>query len=227
MNRGYIRLYRKSLDADWIKNHKLWAFWSWCLLKATHKEFDAIVGLQVVHLMPGQFIFGLKKAAEETGLTIREIRTVLDFLKKAQNVTIKTTNKFSVITVINWDIYQGDSRENDKQNDKPRANKGQHTNTEEHEKNIFRQNALTVVSYLNEKTGKHFRDTSHIEARLKDGGTVDDCRRIIDAKLKDPHFIANPKYLNPQTLFRPAHWDKYLNEAMEPTKDNGGWGKVF
>jgi hypothetical protein len=127
MNRGYVRLWRKSLDAGWLRNHKLWAFWSYCLLKASYREYDAIVGLQIIHLLPGQFIFGLKKASEETGLTIREIRTILDFLKKAGNLTIKTTNKFSIITIVNWHTYQPQENENDTQNDKQVANKGQHT----------------------------------------------------------------------------------------------------
>ena len=100
-------------------------------MKASYKEFDAIVGLQIVHLMPGQFVFGLKKASIETGLTIREIRTILDCLKKAENLTIKTTNKFSIITVVNWPTYQGDETGNDTQNDKPLTNKGQHTNIKE------------------------------------------------------------------------------------------------
>jgi hypothetical protein len=136
MNRGYVRLWRKSLDAGWIRNHKLWAFWTYCLLKASHREFDAIVGLQLVRLMPGQFIFGLKKASSETRLTIREIRTILDFLRKAENLTIKTTNKYSIITIINWHIYQGDNFKNDTLNDKPLANKGQHTNTITHKKSF-------------------------------------------------------------------------------------------
>ncbi|OPY73136.1 MAG: hypothetical protein A4E63_01024 [Syntrophorhabdus sp. PtaU1.Bin050] len=127
MNRGYVRLWRKSLDAGWIRNHKLWVFWSYCLLKASYKEYDAIVGLQIVHLSPGQFVFGLKKASQETGLTIREIRTILDFLKKAGNLTIKTTNKFSIISIVNWHTYQPQEDENDTQNDKQVANKGQHT----------------------------------------------------------------------------------------------------
>ena len=129
MNRGYVRLWRKSLDAGWIKNHKLWVFWTYCLLKASHKEYNAIVGLQVVHLLPGQFIFGLRVASKETGLTIREIRTIIDFLRKAGNLTIKTTNKYSVITIINWPTYQGDDSRNDTLNDKQVANKWQHTNT--------------------------------------------------------------------------------------------------
>lgn len=131
MNRGYIRLWRKSLDAGWIRNHKLWAFWSYCLLKASYKEFDAIVGLQVVHLMPGQFVFGLHVASKETGLSIQEIRTIVDFLRKAGNLTIKSTNKFSVITIINWPTYQGDDLENNNQINKPLTNKEQHTNIKE------------------------------------------------------------------------------------------------
>lgn len=227
MNRGYVRLWRKSLDAGWIKNHKLWAFWTWCLLKASHQEYDAIVGLQIVHLMPGQFIFGRLKAAEETGLTEREIRTVLDFLRKAGNVTIKTTNKFSLITIINWPTYQGDASGNDQLNDQPLTNKGPHTNTRTQEKNLYSENSLEVLTYLNEKTGKRYRDASFIEARLKDGGTIDECRRIIDVKLQDPHFQKNPKYLSPSTLFRKSHWDTYLNEAIPPATESGGaWFKT-
>jgi hypothetical protein len=134
MNRGYIRLWRKSLDAGWIKNHKLWAFWSYCLMKASHKEYDAIVGLQIVHLMPGQFIFGRRQASKETGLSERETRTVVDALRKAENLTIKTTNKFSVITIVNWHIYQSAEIENDQLNDQQPTSNRPHTRTKEHKK---------------------------------------------------------------------------------------------
>lgn len=134
MNKGYAKFWRKSLDAGWIKNHKTWAFWSYCLLKASYKEFDAIVGFQRVRLMPGQFIFGLRKASEETGLTIQEIRTVLNFLKKAGNLTVKTTNKYSVISIINWVIYQCDEFGNNTQNNKPLTNHQQRTRSKEYKK---------------------------------------------------------------------------------------------
>ncbi len=149
MNRGYVRLWRKSLDAGWIKNHKLWAFWTYCLMKATHKEFDEIVGLQVVHLIPGQFVFGRKKASKETGLTEREIRTILAFLRNAGNLTIKTTNKFSIITIINWPTYQGDTSENDQLSDQPPTSKRPHTNTITH-KNIKNFSSDSVEIRLSE-----------------------------------------------------------------------------
>lgn len=183
-------------------------------MKTSYKEFDAIVGLQVVHLMPGQFVFGRKKAAKETGLTEREIRTLLALLIKWQNVTIETTNRFSVITIINWPIYQSDEIENDQLNDQQTTSRRPHTNIKELKNNIYSENALQVLAYLNEKTGRLFKTTGHIVARLNDGHTIEDCKRVIDGKLVDPYFIENPKYLNPTTLFRPSNFDRYLNAAI-------------
>jgi len=40
MQRGYVKLWRKSIDGGWLSNHKLWVFWCWALIKASHKEFD-------------------------------------------------------------------------------------------------------------------------------------------------------------------------------------------
>ena len=92
--------------------------------------------------------------------------------------------------------------------------------------NIYSENSHVVLAYLNKKTGKRFRDASFIEARLRDGGAVDECRRIIDTKLEDPYFKENPKYLNPKTLFRQSHWDQYLNETIpQAAETSSGWFK--
>lgn len=91
-----------------------------------------------------------------------------------------------------------------------------HTTEEEVEidNNIYSQNALKVLSYLNDKTGKRYRVTKYIMARLKDGATIEECKNVIDTKIADPYFIKNPKYLNPETLFRPSNYDRYKNEAI-------------
>ncbi len=137
MYRGYIKLWRKIIDGGWLKNHKLWVFWSWCLVKASHKECDLVVGCQQVHLMPGDFVFGLNKASEELDMSVRSIRTIIDFLRNSQNMTIKTTNKYSVISITNWGIYQSEEIQNDNQNDKRPTNDRQQTRMYKNEKNIF------------------------------------------------------------------------------------------
>jgi hypothetical protein len=146
MRQGYIKLWRKSLDAGWLKNHKLWVFWSYCLMKATYKECDVIIGLQTISLNPGQFIFGRKKAALETKLSEQEIRSIMDFLKKAGNLTIKTTNKFSIISIVNWDTYQGDEIENNQQSNKPLTNKQPTTNHIQEYKEVKKISNYDVIS---------------------------------------------------------------------------------
>lgn len=106
MHRGYVRFWRKSLDSGMIQNHKLWVFWTWCLLKATHKPQKQMVGMQMVELEPGQFIFGRKAASKELKISEQTIRTCINRLKTLENLTIKATNKFSIITIVNWDSYQ-------------------------------------------------------------------------------------------------------------------------
>jgi len=122
MDRGYIKIWRRSIDNDWLKNHELWVFWSYCLLKASHKKRIVKIGFQEINIKPGQFVFGRKRAAEELNMSEWKIRRCIDSLRKSGNLTIKTTNKFSIITIMNWDIYQGEKIENRQQNRQQPAN---------------------------------------------------------------------------------------------------------
>jgi hypothetical protein len=112
---GWVKLYRKLLRDPMFQNPKLSHFWDYCLLKAVYKPTRAVIGYQEVLLQPGQFIFGRKMAAAETGLSERTIRTCISFLIKTGKMTIKPTNKFSIITVVNWKTYQSQENENDRQ----------------------------------------------------------------------------------------------------------------
>lgn len=123
MHRGYVKLWRKSLDSGMLSNPELWRFWCYCLLKATHKPMRQVVGFQEIDLEPGEFIFGRNKAAQELHTTERKIRTCLDSLRKRKKVTTKTTNKFSIISIVNWPTYQSESEQDDQQDDQPVTNK--------------------------------------------------------------------------------------------------------
>ena len=38
------------------------------------------------------------------------------------------------------------------------------------------------------------------------------CILVINKKAEDSFFIQNPQHLNPQTLFRPSNFERYLNQ---------------
>lgn len=61
-NSSYIKLFRKLLNSPIFENEKALKIWVWCLLKATHKEREQLVGQQIIHLEIGQFVFGRKQA---------------------------------------------------------------------------------------------------------------------------------------------------------------------
>ena len=65
-----------------------------------------LVGNQLVRLKRGQFIFGRKAFAKKTGLSERSVRTLINRLKKSQMIDQQTTNKFSIISILNYDDYQ-------------------------------------------------------------------------------------------------------------------------
>ena len=115
MDKGWVKIWRKTLDSGILQNPPLCSFWMWCLLKASYKRCKVSVGFQEVPLKPGEFVFGRKNAAIELKLSEQTIRTCVDTLKKRQSITIKSTNRFSVITITNWDIYQGDECETNHQ----------------------------------------------------------------------------------------------------------------
>lgn len=86
-----------------------------------------------------------------------------------------------------------------------------------------RADADAVIDYLNAKAGKAYRkldsNRRHITARLADGYTVDDCKRVVDIKCAEWKDTDMEKHLNCETLFRPSKFDKYLNQG-EPDDDD-------
>lgn len=67
----------------------------------------------------GQLITSLSTICSDTGLTIRAVRTVLSHLEKTGEISIKATNKNSIITICNYDAYQNQKTESDTQTDTP------------------------------------------------------------------------------------------------------------
>jgi hypothetical protein len=94
------------LGSPIFKKPRLFHFAIWCLLKATHRPYSGLVGYQKIDLQPGQFIFGRRAAAKELPLSEQNIRTCLKTLRELGFLTIKSTHRFSVITIVNWDSYQ-------------------------------------------------------------------------------------------------------------------------
>lgn len=108
MERGWIKLYRKTLDSGILQNINAWQLFGYLLLKATHKPIKVDARGELLSLQPGELVFGRKKAAIELDTTEKKIRTALAYLEKNEIVAIRATKRYSVISIMNWDTYQSD-----------------------------------------------------------------------------------------------------------------------
>ena len=130
---SWIKLYRKILKSPIWDNEKALKIWIWCLVKATHKKRVQLVGQQEVILEKGQFVFGRKKASEELSMTESTIYKYIKLLEKLQMISVKSNNKFSVVSIEKWEDYQVEELKN---NNKITTEE-QQSNTNKNVKNLY------------------------------------------------------------------------------------------
>ena len=108
---GFILLHRKITEWEWYQNPNTFRVFLHCLLMAnfTDARFE---GQEVKR---GQFVTSLPSLSKQTKLSIQQVRTALDHLKSTGEITDRIFPKFRIITVIKYNDYQQDNRQNNSQ----------------------------------------------------------------------------------------------------------------
>ena len=117
---GFIKLHRKFIEWEWYTDNNVKILFLHLLLSVNHKDNKWRGQL----VKKGSFITSYEKLAIATNLTIQQVRTALNKLKSTGEITYKSTSLNSIITINNWDEYQ----ENNKQNNKQITNEQQTNN---------------------------------------------------------------------------------------------------
>ena len=117
MSQGWICVHRKLLEWEWFSDHNTFRLFMYLMLKANHqdKKWKGII------IKRGQHLTSLDSLCAGTGMTKSKIRTSLNKLKSTRDIAHKTNSQHTVITVINYNLYQSI----DTQTDKPIANESQ------------------------------------------------------------------------------------------------------
>lgn len=131
-NSGYIKLFRKMVEWEWYGDPNTKAVFLHLLLTANYKRTK----YRGVTLKPGQTVIGRKALAEELGMSERNVRTALNHLKATNEIATKATNKFTVVTIVNWESYQfADGEATNEVTNEPSLNRPASDHTKEY-KNI-------------------------------------------------------------------------------------------
>jgi len=125
---GWIKLYRKFTDWEWFEISEMVHLFIYLLINANHEDGE----WRGIKIKRGQIVTGLNSLNKKTKISIRTLRTCLDKLKKTKEIDIQATNKYSIITICNYESYQNGNTTTDKQTDKqPTSNRQTTDNKQE------------------------------------------------------------------------------------------------
>ena len=99
---GFIRLYRSLLSWEYHDDPCTFSVFVHLLLMANYRQGR----WHEQEIQRGQVLTGRKKLADLTGLSEQQVRTALNRLKSTNVITIESTNRFSLITLVNYEEFQ-------------------------------------------------------------------------------------------------------------------------
>lgn len=171
-----------------------------------------------------QLVIGADKEAK---LTTQKVRTILKRFKEAGYIEDIANGKGTkgketrVRLTMRQQLFNNNETNKSEQLQQVEGGKQQQSNNnvttlskkKEKDNNIY----SLVIDYLNKKASTNYRAStkntqSFINARVKEGYTVEDFKKVIDSKSREWLGTDFEKYLRPSTLFG-TKFENYLNEA--------------
>lgn len=99
---GWILLHKSLFDWEWWDDHNTTRVFITCLLMANWKDKQ----WKGITIKRGSFVTSLQSLSKKTGVSIMSVRTSLSRLKSTHELTSKTNNKYTVISINKYDEYQ-------------------------------------------------------------------------------------------------------------------------
>ena len=111
MPESWIKIYRKFEEWEWFQSAEMVQLFICLLINASPlpKRWKGMI------IERGQLMTSYESLHNKTGLSIRTLRTCLGRLEEKGEIIREATNKFSIITICNYDCYQDGDFESDKQ----------------------------------------------------------------------------------------------------------------
>jgi len=123
---GWIKLHRSLLDWEWYTDANTMRLFTHLLLTVNYEPKN----WRGIDIKRGQIITSVDKLSQQIGLSSQKIRTSLSKLKSTNDITIKTTNRNTLVGITNYDIYQSKSDEVTSQLTSNSTNKQQSNNNQ-------------------------------------------------------------------------------------------------
>lgn len=117
---GWISIDR-SIQNHWLFKEKRtfskFEAWIYLLMEANHSKAKVPIGNQIVTVERGQRLTSILTLSDLFNWSRFKVKTFLDLLESDGMLEVKTTSKYTLITIVNYDFYQSEQGRNQHQSD--------------------------------------------------------------------------------------------------------------
>ena len=126
---GYVKLYRKFKENVFYKNSEAVHLWLHLLFSASFEDNVFYYKNTKIERKKGQLITGRKKLSQETGIGESTIFRLLKLFESEHQIEQQKTNKYTIITILSYDKYNGNEQQKEQQMNNKRTTNEQQMNT--------------------------------------------------------------------------------------------------
>jgi len=179
-NKGWVKFHREQF-VNWISKKPFCDGYAWTYLysQANHKKGMVNFRNEYIEVERGQLLTSKLKLQKIFGWTYRHVENFLLALKNDENIRYRTTNRYIVITVVNYEKYQGSDKQNGEQNGEQSKNR---LGTEQEQ---IRNEATQTRRIKNDKNVNNEKKKKEISFDFSPGDTIidkDDPSKEIEKK---------------------------------------------
>ena len=118
-----------------MKKPELLQLFIYCLLKANHEPERIIFNNKEIPILRGSFVAGRFSMADDLGCKGITLYKRLQKLKSLNFLTLNSNNKFTIVTIINYELYQSAEQNSNSKLNNGVTTEEQQSNTNKNEKN--------------------------------------------------------------------------------------------
>ena len=144
---GWIKLHRCLLNNPVVmRDSDYMSVWVWLLLRASRQDYPKLFGNKKIILKPGQLVTGRIEISETLHINQSKVYRILKWFESEHQLEMEVNNKGSLITIVNWELYQGGDDDSEQQMNNKRTSNEQQMNTiQEYKNNKNNNNANSGV----------------------------------------------------------------------------------
>lgn len=199
----FIKLYRKFTEWEWYSDISTSRLFLHLILTVnwTDKKWQGIC------IERGSRVASYQVLSTETGLSVKQVRTAIKKLQSTGEVAIKSTNKYSVFTVKNYDLYQakGKQEAGERQaEDKQRATTKESKEGKKEKNNNIKR--FTPPTY------------EQVSTYCKERNNTVDAERFLDFYESKGWMVGKNKMKDWKAAVR--NWERSSKQETKPAKQN-------